>query len=1628
MQRTPTCKNCCRNFCFQGFYKNKPPNIPLLLECGHTFCKGCITKLARLHKTQVICPECNYPTVLVKEGEAGVAELQVNVYTMGIMATNSYRKALLERTTAKKADFKLTSKTGMQQAVALIARQRQLQVLKCEECFSATATSRCIKCECVFCTKCFEKVHSSSHTLQKHRPLPLLETSADANSFGCTLHDNRPFEFFDKDDKQPVCAHCVVVGDRQTHDIVPIDHMTNEIKEQLQQSLNDGKSILMHLEHSQKKINDALAHSKSDKMQLINEIREHFQFLSANLQVRENVLVKEVESSQSAGESLELSVTEDIKKTRNLIMELEMTLEEPSKLINRAKGFMTELEKLREKPCFAVKTTNPDGDESRFSYNDDYLDSIRVHGEIKQAESIGLELKKLSEVSEEELNQQSDEEETESVMSEDSSVLDDIDNNNDVRRSLAARKLLNIPYRHELAQVTHIRDPSYFMVQRLADMEQLNVMMNAINKYCEASDASDLVLEANIGDMVCAQFTVDNHWYRARVMSMNAPSHHNVLPTVENGLTIQVMYIDYGNLEWIPMIRLRTMPKKFLQVPDMAVCCSLVDVVPPFQQNQWPPKAIKAFGSLTGDKPLLMTALRRGLNGTLHVDLKSPDDDEPTHDDDRPASVRDALVFLEVAKFKSPASEPSVQVMQQSFPMRSFKDPSALEEGQTVPVLISHVTGPDEIYLQKLDEDEVSQLLFTMQEMERLYNERTKRKDLDILWPYKGLVCSARFTEDKSWYRALVVGVNSDETVDVTYVDYGNAETLPFSEIRKLPDSLLGLPRQAYPACLADVKPCEESEDWNEQVQDFVCGLLLNKQFDANIIGTSGGKASIVLRDATSQKDVSVNDLLVQCHRAVPSGLGVVKSFEEDEEAKKPSEEEKNSANEEGKVTVEKEEKQSAVEETQAEDKLDIKTTESIEKTDEHRNEGIETHPQEEMAVIMENQGKEKTIPSTNKPPMSPPERLLAQYPPAIPPVDRQFQASVTYVGLDGSIFVQELKEDDRTLINMMEKLNIRYNSHDQDPSDTPTSIKDLFIGQPCCARFSDDGMWYRALVTKVIVPNKVEVNYIDFGNSEIVPLSELRLEVLDIDVPKQCLQLVLYGVRPANSQGRWSGEAISFLSEMIVGKDCSAIIEGAKIPGMPMEVRLCFPDGMNVADALIAKGLVTSTSGVVGPAPDVQSFPAGMSKATRSKSRGKKNPPVSRVENKLQAMLISAREADNILPQTQLPEVGMPFDVTVTHVEHPGSFFIQRSPDFDLEDVYDTDPTLLDVEEELEKLEEMAISINQPEYFKKYEPLAHAKKGLLCCGRYTEDDMWYRGQVLAVQSDKPLRALVRYFDYGNSEVLTGDRMRGFPSELLDLPIQATHCCLGDVTLPKKTADSSKEGSGWHPEAKEQMIELVAGKRLTAKIVAYSSPISVILYDHVPSEDGEPLDISIGETLAKKGLLLASREDYDVLSGDLSSEGAPSEESSDVEIEDDEVNEETSDNGTPVDWATKVEKELDFGETRELTRELINPDAQTTKPQSENLLEKLLSSRVGFAPVGKSTPLLTPQEFSVSPTKSLVTSDPVARGQDEATADITGQRSVQDSEPQKSQTVKNKDEEEKEEEKELNSGVPETLV
>ncbi|EDO44006.1 predicted protein, partial [Nematostella vectensis] len=601
-------------------------------------------------------------------------------------------------------------------------------------------------------------------------------------------------------------------------------------------------------------------------------------------------------------------------------------------------------------------------------------------------------------------------------------------------------------------------------------------------------------------------------------------------------------------------------------------------------------------------------------------------------------------------------------------------------------------------------------------------------------------------------------------------------------------------------------------------------------------------------------------------------------------------------------------------------------------------------------------------------------------YPPPVIPQARQFQAGVTYVGMDGSIYAQEMKDGDQTLINIMKDLLTKY-TDDPETSSAPTSVQSLAVGQPCAAQFADDGMWYRAVVScfhgndrveatpdgswspsiisklnslvvgkdcvalqegeavpgkplevrlclpegisitelllaqglvrptgqaAVVVPSpqvipagarnrpppkNVEKSRLSAAQAQIhamlisareadsmVSRTELPQigvtfdvtvthvsepdciyiqrvpppETDDMDIydadhslilaedelerlermaekinrpdyfknfePLAAAQKVFRDISAATPDGSWSPPIISKLNSLVVGKDCVALQEGEAVPGKPLEVRLCLPEGISITELLLAQGLVrpTGQAAVVVPSPQV--IPAGA--RNRPPPKNVEKSRLSAAQAQIHAMLISAREADSMVSRTELPQIGVTFDVTVTHVSEPDCIYIQRvpPPETDDMDIYDADPTLILAEDELERLERMAEKINGPDYFKNFEPLAAAQKGMLCCGQYTEDDMWYRAQVISVESGNPLSAHVRYIDYGNDEVLPPARLRGFPSELLELPIQATRCRLADIQPPEETADPSA-GSSWPEKTKDVLIQIVVGKTLTAKIV-----------------------------------------------------------------------------------------------------------------------------------------------------------------------------------------------------------------
>jgi len=114
-------------------------------------------------------------------------------------------------------------------------------------------------------------------------------------------------------------------------------------------------------------------------------------------------------------------------------------------------------------------------------------------------------------------------------------------------------------------------------------------------------------------------------------------------------------------------------------------------------------------------------------------------------------------------------------------------------------VWVSHVEGPDSIWLQRdCDSSTIAELL---EEMYIFYVAEGKGMDLEVT---ENKLCAAKSVTDGQWYRGRILAVNvSDATYTVLFIDYGNSETIPTTDVKELDASFFNPHAQAVCTALA---------------------------------------------------------------------------------------------------------------------------------------------------------------------------------------------------------------------------------------------------------------------------------------------------------------------------------------------------------------------------------------------------------------------------------------------------------------------------------------------------------------------------------------------------------------------------------------------------------------------------------------------------------------------------------------------------------------------------------------------------------------------------------------------------------------------------------------------------------
>ncbi|KAG8136903.1 hypothetical protein E2320_005493 [Naja naja] len=375
----------------------------------------------------------------------------------------------------------------------------------------------------------------------------------------------------------------------------------------------------------------------------------------------------------------------------------------------------------------------------------------------------------------------------------------------------------------------------------LQEMSPLSIQKQTA-ALCQATSTPDVIIEEIIEDdqestRILVKSKEHGMWCRAEIIELipllntNKEKPYGLTKHKIRDIAImKVFLIDFGHPEALIISRVpnevNVNPKhvtlKYMMIEDLclvvrkmdlsletrlrdisklALQCSLKDIVPKDSEKGWGRKARMEFLRMVNSKAVLMKIFREE-NGVLIVDLMKPPANKISSD--MPVSLRDALVFLDLARvgidinFQNKFSDWSNNTV----PLEYYPPVMPRENTEVAAVLEQ---GPEfAAFLNKVEE---------------VY-ENEAGPDLQILCPSHGQPCVAKFKDDGVWYRAQVIGLPGHQEVEVKYVDYGNTAKINIKEMRKIKDEFLVPPEKAIRCKLAYIKPCKEATEWTVQSKD----------------------------------------------------------------------------------------------------------------------------------------------------------------------------------------------------------------------------------------------------------------------------------------------------------------------------------------------------------------------------------------------------------------------------------------------------------------------------------------------------------------------------------------------------------------------------------------------------------------------------------------------------------------------------------------------------------------------------------------------------------------------------------------------------------------------------------------
>ena len=342
--------------------------------------------------------------------------------------------------------------------------------------------------------------------------------------------------------------------------------------------------------------------------------------------------------------------------------------------------------------------------------------------------------------------------------------------------------------------VTEILTNKVICVQIIPDAVQ--AMQVIVSKL--QSQNKNFVEQLNPGMPCISQFSEDNEWYRAKVLSVQ-----------ESGVLVE--FVDFGNKEEKHTNQIRALPPDLIEPAPLAHHC-LIYQVSEYGEN-WSGDIKLKIGQHINRQA---TAVWRGETNRMPIiELLRGDPQNLIS----MTSDLQQIVNVNLSGRNNPAILPS--------PLRSnFSDlqPQSLEAGHSYPSVVISCTNPHNISIICTMDLEKLGILSS-----ELIQHSSRVACMSPFVPNNREVCTFHSSSDGKMYRCLVEALNPENTEAlVNLIDIVDTRWVELSDIQPLDPSFLALPPLGFHCKLANTAPMEA--DWSPILLEELSSTLKDKQ------------------------------------------------------------------------------------------------------------------------------------------------------------------------------------------------------------------------------------------------------------------------------------------------------------------------------------------------------------------------------------------------------------------------------------------------------------------------------------------------------------------------------------------------------------------------------------------------------------------------------------------------------------------------------------------------------------------------------------------------------------------------------------------------------------------------------